>query len=73
MRLRYTFVDLPYAMWECGDCGAFVVQCSVHDDWHNQILALESAFKLLNRHLNSKHADDGVLDARLNRLEQRHY
>lgn len=55
MRLRYTLKDLPFAAWECGDCGAFVTQCSVHDAWHAQIVALESAFKLLNRHLNAKH------------------
>jgi hypothetical protein len=52
LKLRYTLVQPPGSVWECGDCGALVVRTSLHDALHAQILALESAFTLLNRQLN---------------------
>lgn len=32
VNLRYTLV--PNGLWQCGDCGALVIQTSLHDDFH---------------------------------------
>ena len=36
----YTLVDTPGGVWECGECGALVIQCSVHTDWHHKQVRL---------------------------------
>lgn len=39
--LRYTLVQPPSSVWECGDCGALVIRCSVHDGFHTRLQALQ--------------------------------